>query len=264
MTDRADTEAEALARRADAASPVWAAADAAPVLALPDGYTAHDLEATLPHPVRRRGALKFETPYCLAAYVNRFWQPEALALSSPEARAITVILNHHGDRPGWSDHRAMFRARFSADYEAWRSLTGRPLKQKQAGEFLEEWAFTITTPPAADVMEMVMQFEALKRVTFRQSTRLHNGQRQFTYSEENEARGGITLPETIAISVPVFDGMDPQRVIVRVRYRIDDGALVFGFEIAERERIERAAFEQCEDALTTAMEREMPILRGAG
>jgi len=97
-------------------------------------------------------------------------------------------------------------------------------------------------------------------VTFKQSTRLHSGERQFVYAEENEVRGQINLPEMISLRLPVYEGMEPDVIKVRIRYRIDDGKLTFAFLIDQRPKLEMTAFERCEDALKVAR-ADLLILR---
>ena len=135
------------------------------------------------------------------------------------------------------------------------------MSQKDVGEFLEENALDIVDPDAASVMEIVMNFEAIRRVTFKQSQRLNSGTRQFTYVEEDDVKGAITMPEKISIRVPVFEGQEPDRIPVRVKYRLDDGKLTFRFEIHNKVDVERTAFERCEDSLSAELKQETPIMR---
>ena len=116
-------------------------------------------------------------------------------------------------------------------------------------------------PDAASIMDMVMTFDATKKVTFRQSDRLHDGQRQLTYTEENEVRGNVILPERMTILVEVLEGQKPERINIRVRYRIEDGRLTFLFEIHDQADAERVAFDRAEAALEAALTIKPPVLR---
>jgi uncharacterized protein YfdQ (DUF2303 family) len=225
---------------------------------LPGGYQVHDLEAVQRHPNRIVGSYSFRDVRSLADYLARFEAPHSIAFSDPDRFAIRVQIDHHehGDggeaTPSHCGHTAAFIARFAPHYKLWRDIHGKPMSQVKAGEFLEERAVDLIEPQAADIMDMVMTFEALKKVEFSQSTRLHDGRRQFSYKEENEARGNVTLPERIRLRLPIFEGMEPDVVLVRVRYRIEDARLVFAFEIHDRDDVEMTAFERCEDALSAA------------
>ena len=258
------TETEAKRDMACAATVNSAMSREGSFVALPTGFEIASLEELQENPNRTRLNHVFRDTRSLAHYADLFFDPEqSLAISYPADRKIVLFIDH--DTPDIArhrDHQATFEAIFTAEYAAWRGLSSRLIDQKSAGEFLEDRAADVVEPDAAAIMDMVMTFDALKKVTFRQSTRLHDGQRQFTYQEENEARGNVTLPEQITLLLQVFDGQDPQRIKVRVRYRIDDGSLKFGFNIADMQALEDEAFRKCEDALETDTKVSIgPILR---
>lgn len=231
-------------------------------MALPEGYSVHSLEDFQSAPNKIVTAPKFRDVASLAAYLARFERAESVALSKPAENEIRVIIDHHvdSDTPAWAKHTATFRACFTPEYQAWREIDRKHMGQVAALEFLEERAVDVVTPGPADIMDIIMNFDALKRVTFKQSTRLHSGERQFVYAEENEVRGQINLPEMISLRLPVYEGMEPDVIKVRIRYRIDDGKLTFAFLIDQRPKLEMTAFERCEDALKVAR-ADLLILR---
>lgn len=231
-------------------------------MALPEGYSVHSLEDFQTAPNKIVAAPKFRDVASLSAYLARFEREESVALSRLAENEIRVVIDHHVDSgtAAWAKHTATFKACFTPEYQAWREIDRKPIGQVTALEFLEERAIDVVEPGAADIMDIIMNFDALKRVTFRQSTRLHDGQRQFLYHEENEVKGQINLPEMIALRLPVYEGMEPDVIKVRIRYRIDDGKLTFAFLIDQRPALEMTAFERCEDALKVAR-RDLLILR---
>ena len=257
------TETQSRHEFASASEKLSAHGDVGAFVVVPDGFGVADLEALQAKPNRVVADRVFRDVESLAAYLERFEKPESVALSDVDAATIRVMIDYHSvtDGPSHADHQATFDAVFTPEYKAWRDKDGVWQKQVTAGLFLEERSRDVVEPDSASIMDMVMQFDALKKVTFRQSTRLHDGQRQFTYNEENEVRGNVTLPERITLLVSVFEGQEPDRVPVRVRYRIEDGSLLFAFEIHERKRVEQLAFERCEDRLR-AVRADLLFLRG--
>lgn len=223
-------------------------------MALPEGYVVHSLEDLQDAPNRIVAAPKFRDVGSLAAYLDRFEREESVALSRPAENEIHVVIDHpvDSDTPAWAKHTATFKAILTPEYAAWCAIDRKHMEQVAALEFLEERAVDLIEPGPADIMDIIMNFDALKRVTFKQSTRLHDGQRQFVYAEENEVRGQIKLPEMISLRLLVYEGMEPDVIKVRIRYRIDDGKLTFAFLIDQRPKLEMTAFERCEDALKVA------------
>lgn len=246
------TETEVALERLDASNAQDASEFKGGFVAVPEGYELRSLEAFQSAPQSIATDHKFRTTKSLAAYLDRFQRPETIAFSNRVKAEIKAVIDHHDhetDAPSHGGHVARFCAQKTPQYQRWSGIHGKSMTQVAAGLFLEERAIDVKSPDPATIMDMVMQFDALKKVTFKQSTRLHDGQRQFQYLEENEARGNVTLPERIEIFVPVFEGQDPDVIPVRVKYRIEDGSLRFSFEIHDKELVEQIAFERCEDAL---------------
>lgn len=229
--------------------------------ALPQGYSVHSMEALQQNPNRHRADHRFVSVASLAEYINRFGDEDTMICADYSEAKIKVVIDGDGkDYPSHKEHKARFEAQLSDKVKAWLGICGKPMTQVAFGLFLEDRAVDVVVPDAADVMEMVMKFDATKKVSFKSSTRLHDGSRQFQYVEENESvRGGVTLPDHFIILAPVYRGMEPQRIKFMVRYRIEDGALRFGVEMYDRDEVLRQAFERCVDALKTDLTTDLTI-----
>ena len=231
------------------------------IAVLPEGYSVESLESLQQAPNRHRADHRFVAVQSLADYINRFGGADTMICADyMGAKIITTLDGDAPDAPSHKEHKARFEAQISDKVKAWLGVCNKPLTQVQFGLFLEERAVDVVVPEAADVMEMVMKFDATKKVSFKSSTRLHDGSRQFQYVEENESvRGGVTLPDHFIILAPVYRGMDPQRIKFMVRYRIEDGALRFQVEMHDREEVMRQAFERCVDALKAELLVDLTI-----
>ena len=233
------------------------------VVMAPKDWTPHSLEEFQVNPNRIKVQNDFGDVRSLVAYLKRYSLPGNLFVTSdPSKGEISAILDYHNPSttikstpasPKWCAHRAAFTARRAPQYQAWRGLHRKALNQTDAGEFLEDRAEDVVEPMGAYIMEMIMKFEALKKVSFASSMRLRDGQVQLTYQEESEGKGGLTIPDTLMLLVPVFEGMEPERIKVRLRFRINEGKLTFIFVIANIEELERLAFGRCEHAFITDM-----------
>jgi uncharacterized protein YfdQ (DUF2303 family) len=228
---------------------------------VPDDFRLESLERFQDCPNRIQAHPKFRTVESLCGYVNRFSTQETVAFSSPGAFEVTVNIDYHNALPAHCDHTAGFKAIFDHRYSKWREIDGRWLSQKDAGIFLEERASDLQKPDPATMMDVIMSFEALKRVEFKQSTRLHDGSRQFLYQEENEARGSLQLPEQVVLRTPVFEGEESDDIVVRIRFDIQDGKLRFKFDISEREILEKLAFQHCEKSILDGFYTKIPLFQ---
>jgi uncharacterized protein YfdQ (DUF2303 family) len=227
---------------------------------VPDGYSLQSLEAYQDQPNRIRADERFVDVLSLVEYLNRFATNATMISAHYEHGKISAVLDGHSPAdPSHRDHKARFEAQLSDRLKAWLAIDGKAMGQIDFGLFLEDRAVDVVQPDSADVMDMVMQFDATKKVSFKSSTRLHDGQRQFQYVEENETRGAVTLPDHFIIFAPVYRGMEPQRIKFMVRYRIEEGKLRFVVQMHDKDTVMREAFDRCVDALRTGMKVELPI-----
>lgn len=244
------TEHQALMRCATAAAATFNPASNGQFAVIPDGYRVEALEQFQAEPDRIVANHLFVDVASLAAYLARFSTDATMICA--DYHVATISANLDGDQPDAPSHKthgARFQAQQSDILKAWLKVSGKSVSQVDFGLFLEERAVDVVQPEAADVMDMVMTFDATKKVSFKSSQRLHDGQRQFQYVEENEARGAVTLPDHFIILAPVYTGMEPQRIKFMIRFRIDDGKLRFQIDMHDRDRVLREAFDRCVDAL---------------
>lgn len=269
MTDRNSDVMDVAGLVAAASQPKATPGGGAFVLA-PRDWTPHSLEDLQARPNRIATNHVFADVASLATYLTAYSNAENLFVtSSPLTGEISATLDYHdpaddGEASSasavgqwqsamWCGHRARFKARLTAQYQAWKALHRKPISQRDAGEFLEDRLLDIVEPMGADVMDMVMNFEALSKVSFSQVTRLRDGSVQVSYVEDSEARGALNVPDHVVLLVPVYEGMEPERIMVRLRFRVVDQKLTFTFVIANIEDLERQAFRRCEDAFGVAM-----------
>lgn len=208
-----------------------------------------------PRRIKERRTVR--TPKSLAAYMNLYAdQNHMAAVHSAEPFEVVVALDYHETGPvenpaRWCEHLVKMEPRFAPAYAAWRGRHRRASDQRETMEFLEDRLVDVVKPDAADVMDMVMNFDGLTKVTFSSSQRLTDGRVQIVYKEEEADSGKVTFYERLTLLLPVFEGAEPERVEVRVRHRQRDGKLNFIFVIANIEEVERAAFERLCDVWRT-------------
>lgn len=254
------TEHEALERSAIAASATFDPAATGQFAVVPDGYSVKSLEDFQNAPDRIAADHRFVDVASLAAYLSRFSTEATMICADYERAKIQAVLD--GDAPSipsHKEHKARFEAQQSDILKAWLKASGKRMSQVEFGLFLEDRAVDVVQPEAADVMDMVMTFDATKKVSFKSSQRLHDGQRQFQYVEENETRGAVTLPDHFVILAPVYCGMEPQRIKFMVRFRIEEGSLRFQIDMHDRDRVLREAFDRCVDGLRADLPKETVI-----
>lgn len=229
---------------------------------VPGGYDVKSLESFQATPNRIVERRQFSEVPSLSAYVSRFATEDTVTFADWRKRSILSMIDYHtppsivgSAEPSHNTHQAEFVARLSPEYAAWSDLSRRGLiNQKAFGEFLEDRAVDVINPDPADIMDIVLKFEVTRTAKIASRQKLANGTVQFTYIEEDgHAKGAVAFPEAFILSIPLYEGAEAQKFLVRIRYDIKDGALGFAVKIAGQDKLEREAFEVCVAQFATLM-----------
>lgn len=215
-----------------------------------------DLEPHLTVPLRPRGTAVLHEPDDFAAYVLRLADtneddPATTLWADLDNRRVTAVFNDHtdGGGAGWRDHTAVFQVKVDPDWSAWTGSSGKLVSQTEFAEFLEDHMHALVEPAAADLLEVVTTFKALRRVTYRSATRLSSGDLQFAYDQETTTQAGrkgdVEVPSQFTLRLAPFAGLPVVDVLARLRWRIDEaGGLRIGYVLHRRDLVERDAFNQ--------------------
>lgn len=242
----------------------FAASGTCNIAVLPDGYRVANLEEFQEAPNRIRANHTFTSIVSLATYLKRFATDATMVTVNYQALSVDCVIDgdvamavdddseddvsgftEHFVFPSHKTHFARFRARISQELQPWLDLEKKGfVSQRALSEFLEERAVDVYEPSPADIMEIVMNFDAARKVKYRSSLRLSDGRRQYEYVEENDTgRGSLVMPEQLHLHVPLFAAEPAAHVKVMLRYRIDDGSLQFKVVIHDAAALFRRAFD---------------------
>lgn len=254
--------------------PITDAGLAYPIALIPDELSINDLEKHLPAPVRIRERLNLLDAETFINYVNRFsTTASAVFCNGPEGRTFTAVLDYHQpDQPSWGQHVASYKCPTTVEWGRWKQADRSKLNQADFAEFIEDNVKDIVqpdgnnnAPTAADMLEISRTLEAKKNISFRQGTRLDNGQVQLTYNEQIDGRAGetgqLSIPEQFYIGVKPFLGGDAFCVPARFRYRITEGRLVMWFELVRPDKVLEEAYTAVRKQIATAI-GEVPMYEG--
>jgi uncharacterized protein YfdQ (DUF2303 family) len=199
-----------------------------------------------PGPARKLGKVELTTPASLTQYLNAHKGDGTEVYADWRARKAVAVLNDHGERAGWGDHRATLTLMATPEWTRWTALDGKYMSQGEFAEHIIDTTADIVSPDAADLLEMAETFSAAKSVEFKSGHRLKDGQRQLLYVETINASAGqagnVTIPDSILLHLAPFDGADAVEMGARVRYRIDAGSLRIGYVLDRPDLVLRTAF----------------------
>jgi uncharacterized protein YfdQ (DUF2303 family) len=151
------------------------------------------------------------------------------------------------------------------EWERWANRDGKVMTQQAFAEHIEDCLGDIRNPTAADMLEVAQSLEARTDVAFRSGVRLANGQRQFTWVENTEAKAGggtLEVPAEFELGLVPWIGRAqiPFKVMARLRYRVSPDGLMLGYKLVDTERILRKAF--AEDIVAPIAGADITIVEG--
>ncbi|MEV1201700.1 DUF2303 family protein [Microbispora rosea] len=198
------------------------------------------LDRNLAQPRRKTGIVRVQDVPSFVHYYGKHADDDSEVYVDIDAGTVTAVLNAHmasdddpDDTARWGDHRLILTLAKTDAWKRWTALDRKLIKQSEFADFVDDNRADIRKPSAADMLELVQQFQAIQRVTFQSAAILSNGDRRLTYQEETEAgagaKGSIEVPSTLELGIAPFDDSEPYAVTARFRYRIQGGGLFMGF-----------------------------------
>lgn len=227
---------------------------------VPTGYKREDIteavEKAQPQPNRKRGTVALKSVASLLDYcADQAMPTSGYIYADPDARSITAVFNDHRAAllPGWRDHRAVFKAEYTPEFDNWLRNNKQPKDQAAFAEFIEDNLVDITEPAAAQLLDVATTMQAKTGINFASSKRLDNGQVQLQYTETIDARAGaggaLEIPKEFALGLRIFKNGAGYRIKARLKYRLAAGAVKFWYELDRPEKSVEDAFAGYVDEL---------------
>ena len=239
---------------------------------VPSGYEIADLTNYIdndrePHPIRVKAAPAFLDPETFIHYYQMFSDPNSRCFAYEPENVITGILDYHaagdGNSPRWCQHRMTLAMRKSEQWNIWAGANNKKFTQQEFAEFLEQNAIDITTPTPAHMRDVASDLQGSVEVEFGAAVRNQDGQTKFRYSETTKTTVGtseLLVPDQFTIFIPPFIGVRALSMQALLRFRINQGKIVFWYSLLRPEEVLRAAFAAARDKI--AADLQITILNG--
>lgn len=199
-----------------------------------------------------------------------------------KAPSMTAIIDYHGGKegnPDWCQHRIHYPFPRSEHWQTWVNMNGQVMKQAEFAAFIEDnigdlsspyemeateyehkFMTKIATPSALVSLSRGLQVHVSSRA--QSAVTLQSGEGEIVWDEvHNDAEGKkLTVPGIFMLQIPIFHMGEPQRIAVRLRYRVREGAVSWFYQmyrpdIAVTERV-------TEDVNDAAEETNLPAYIG--
>jgi len=255
----------AAARLAD---PVITADDGRQHVILPKDFKLAELpdQGLLPPWVQSR--VTVDDRSSLVAYANRHSTENSALIADFDKGTISARLDWHPHNAhanhGYAApdrHSVTLKLRWSEEFSRWNAMAGKFQPQDEFARFLEENAGDVGFPEAATMIEISRDFEATVGQTYKSSVRLDNGDRRLVFESDTKAQNGVVIPQKFTLSIPIYNGEEPDVLTCLFRWRAaGGGAVMLGFEWHRVEYQRRAHFAQI--AYAAAEETGLPVYMG--
>ena len=220
---------------------------------VPPGYTHKDItdlvEKASTLPTRKRGTVTLGNVDSLIAYASdQARTKQGYIYANTEGRTITAVFNDCRDSPGWRDHRAVFTAELTPEFELWKANNKRPMGQAEFSEFLEDNIADLQGQEGQSLLTVATTIQASTGINFSSARRLQDGQTQLTYNETIDAKAGadgaLKIPQVFELGLRLFKNGSGYKLKARLKYRLASGQVKFWYELDRPERVLEAAFEE--------------------
>lgn len=249
-----------------------------PFLLAPERYKVHSLEHLLPKPALKTAVIRMDDALSFSHYINHHKQPETglyLELNN-EASSLTmksIIDDHAAARDGqqWRKHQVNFAPKLSKEWRDWVAGSNKEaMSQSKFAAFIEDHVADIIVtekkphPTASEMLQMALSFEHTANKAFKKKIDLGSGgvSLEFVDKADDATTQKMAIFERFTIGIPVFDHTDVAEsteakqsvypIEARLRYRQQDTALVFWYELIRPDLVFRQAAQDVIQTVTQA------------
>lgn len=192
------------------------------LVALPDHFKLHDIEAMMPGRRRARGAMHTPLLADFAEYVkaNKV-QGSAVFVNPDRMQAVAVLNLGTVYAPGHADDLAVLAEDMTAEYKALLAIAdGRGRAQRDIAEFLEDWEPHITCRDGETMLPTVRAIAAVRRMTIealrKQETAEQSLSAEQSTFESIAATSKEPLPTFITFTCGAYAGLAPRAFVMRM------------------------------------------------
>lgn len=206
-----------------------------PVALLPQGWSVDSLRDHLPTPMpefRSRDAKLHDLP-SFAAYVSRHITPSTVIYYSwtDDGKGTIIAVLDDGDSQEITRRVDRAEVTLAPDprFIKWHYMARAPISQKLFIEFIEDHDRDFANPSGSKMRSLANGLEVKKLTHFKSVEKGDTAAADVSliYETETKEQGEVKFPPRIQIIVPVLQFCPAVVIDVGIRFRLDEGKLVF-------------------------------------
>lgn len=237
-------------------------------VALPDNFTAHDLEKFMPVRRRARGVMGTSSTEAFAAYVGEHKEPGCTVFVSHKFMSATAVLDMGTpEAPGHAGNLAHLSPKSTAAYQALQAIVGRAaIDQKTAAEFLEDWSTCLRCFDGDTLLENKHAIAAVRSITIEGLKKVESNEEQLSASrssfESVKATSRTALPTRIEFFCEPYMGFAGRIFAMRLGIRTGGNEPALTLRVISQEKHDEEMAAELGNKVTTAIGGTCPVLIG--
>lgn len=203
-------------------------------------------------PSRCIGTSQHSEVESLIEHINEFKAEQAVFFADRANLSVLAYYDYHTkDEPNNLQHRARFAPRKSRQLLVWSAKDKQQMNQAEFADFIENNILDLTASTDKGVhvdiakqlnttiaspsklLELARGLSIHENSTAKSHVNTTTGEVTLEYTTAHADGTGkkLTLPGLFLIAVPVFENGELYRILVRLRYRLQDGKVKWWYEL---------------------------------
>lgn len=268
-----EPQAIAAAQLAVSAAISLSADDTSGVLALPNHFTLHDIEARLPMRRRARGVMTTLLLPDFAVYAHAHQSEGAAVFVDAERMSATAVLNlGTPEAPGHADDLAVYKPPTTAAYDAMQAMLTTPMAQRRhsqrtLAEWMEDWAAELACTDAdGKPLATPQAIAAVRAITVEAARKAESVEGPLSAErssfESVKASSRNTLPAHVQLTCAPYTGMDARAFRLRVSVHPEDKGVTLTLRLAQAEWHREQMAAELAHKVRDAMASALPVVLG--
>lgn len=243
------------------------AAETNHVVALPNHFNQHDLEAYLPQRRRARGNFSTSELTSFATYTQQHAEAGCTVFVEPVCMTATAVLNlGTPEAAGHADNTARLQAEKTAAYKDLLEAASGPKKQAAIAEFLEDWPDFITCFHEGEQLSPPKAIAAIRKITIEGLRKIESEERQLSASrsafESVQATSTEKLPTHIYFKCQPYKDLGERTFVLRLQIRTGDDKPTIALRIVKPELHNEQMAIELADLVGKAFPQGIPVVLG--
>ena len=230
-------------------------------------------------PAQIKGTSTHTTVESFTDHIKTFNNVDSVFFASRSDLTLRAIYDYHAkEQPNNLQHRAVFAPKKSRQLNTWINSNKSPFNQAAFANFIEDNVLDVCDPPTASqrregdethiqvaktlntvvaspskLLELARCIAIHESSTAKNFVKTDSNEVMLEYTTAHQDANGnrLSVPGLFLIGVPIFEGGDLYRILVRLRYRLNEGKVTWWYELHQYENSIDDAFEEIVSAVRT-------------